>query len=142
MMDDQGDVGQQLDFGKIREKMDFSHWVLDHMEKMSDVQALADIRAYENMLNTLIFRLSPWWPKEKDEEGRDFKDRLEAARKKFNKKPDHPSNRERLEEKELLLAELLDEAGIAFTRRKKARISGGLQGLWDLFPPFLPAKKG
>jgi hypothetical protein len=127
--------------GKLRERLDFSQWVLDHMHRMTDVQAEPDLKAYEHMLNSLIFRLSPWWPKDKNEDGKTFEDRFEVARKKTHKDPRNPINRERLEDKELLLAELLDVTGIAFTRRKKARISGGLKRLWEEFPPFPPNKE-
>lgn len=127
--------------GKLRERLDFSQWVLEHMHRMTDVQAVPDLKAYEHMLNSLIFRLSPWWPKGKDKEGKDFKDRFEEVRKKTHRDPKNPQNRERLEDKELLLAELLDVTGIAFTRRKKAKISGELKRLWEEFPPFLPNKE-
>jgi len=130
MIDADGPDIQTID-GKIRERLDFAQWVLDHLEAMTDVQAGPNAKAYEGMLNTLIFRLAPYWP-----DG--FKADLDKARLKTHSNPTNKLNKDRLEEKELLLAQLLDETGIAFTRRKKAKISGGLKSLWEEFPPFLP----
>ena len=134
MMKGEGSAGDFAHDNKLRERLDFAQWVLDHMEKMSDVQAQGDMKSYERMLTTLIFRLSPWWPKGFDEE---FKE----VRAKIHKSPQNKLNFERIEGKELLLAKLLDETGIAFTRRKKAKISGGLKRLWEEFPPYLPNKE-
>jgi len=123
--------GEAIYDGKLREHLDFARWVLDHMEKMSDVQAQGDMKSYESMLTSLIFRLSPWWSP-------DFAEDFKKVRAKVHKNPQNKLNRVRIEGKELLLAKLLDETGIAFTRRKKAKITGGLKRLWEEFPPYLP----
>jgi len=123
--------GEAIYDGKLRERLDFAQWVLDHMEKMSDVQAQGDMKSYESMLTSLIFRLSPWWSP-------DFAEDFKKVRAKVHKNPQNRLNRVRIEGKELLLAKLLDETGIAFTRRKKAKITGGLKRLWEEFPPYLP----
>lgn len=129
MMDAESDSDSFAYDGKLRERMDIAHWVLDHMKRMSEVQAIPDLKAYEHMLNSLLFMLSPWWPN-------GFEDELTTARKKTNNNPTHHLNRERLEDKVKLLGKLLDETGIAFTRRKKAKISGEVKRLWEEFPPF------
>jgi len=130
MMKDEGSAGDFVHDGKLRERLDFAQWVLDHMEKMSDVQSEGDMKSYERMLTSLIFRLSPWWSP-------DFAEDFKKIRAKVHKNPQNKLNMDRIEGKELLLAKLLDETGIAFTRRRKAKISGGLKSLWDEFPPYL-----
>ena len=133
-MNDEGSASEFTHDGKLRERLDFSQLVLYHMEKMSDAQSEGDMRSYESMLTSLIFMLSPWW-----HDG--FKEDFKKVRAKFHKTPTNKLNKERLEGKQLLLAKLLDETGIAFTRRRKAKISGGLKSLWEAFPPFLPNKE-
>ena len=127
---------EEVQDGKLRERLDFSLWILNHMDRMTDVQAEGNVQKYENMLTTLIIRLTPWWPTEKNGDDTTFKDRFEKARKMNHNDPRNKIHKQRRELKEQLLAELLDATGIAFTRRKKAKISGGAKRLWEEFPPF------
>jgi hypothetical protein len=119
---------------KIREKLDIEQWALEHMMKMSDVQALGELTTYESMMNSFILSLSPYWPdgfKEKWD-----KVRMIAMGPEFS--PDDSKHKERLMEKELLKAELIEQIGIGFTKKKKAYLRGGLKRLWEIYPPSTP----
>lgn len=116
---------------RIRERVDYEQWVFEHLMEMTRVQSEGELRKYENMLNTLILSLSPYWP-----EG--FKEEWEEARSKTHPDPGNPINQQRLEQKELLKAKLIDQIDIGFTKKKKMRLKGGLLKLWEMFPPFPP----
>lgn len=118
---------------RIREKIDFEMWVFEQKLEMVRVQSMGDLRTYENMLNSLVNSFHPWWPD-------DFEGKWELARKKTHPDATNPLNRERLEAKEILLAGLIDDMGIGFTKKKKMNIKDGVPYLWKAFPPFPPNK--
>lgn len=118
---------------KIREKIDAEQWVYEHRLLMTRVQAENELGIYENMMNSLVNSFRPYWP-----EG--FKERWEAARQKSHADAGNPLNKERLEEKECLLAELIDSMDIGFSKKRKMKISRGLEPLWKLYPPYPPSK--
>ena len=121
---------------KIRERVDIEQWALEHLMKMSDVQAMGEWGTYEGMLNTFILSLSPYWP-----EGFEGKwDTVRAVGSEPKYRPDDKIHKERLMKKELLKAELIDAIGIGFTKKRKAKIKGGLKRLWEIYPP-IPANK-
>ena len=114
---------------RIREKIDFEMWVFEQKLEMTRVQSMGDLRTYENMLNSLVNSFHPWWPD-------DFETRWEEARKMFHVDPMNELNRKRLEAKEILLAGLIDDMGIGFTKKKKMKITQGVYKLWEMFPPY------
>ena len=114
---------------RIREKIDFEMWVFEQKLEMTRVQSMGDLRTYENMLNSLVNSFHPWWPD-------DFEAKWELARKKFHPDATNQINRERLEKKEVLLATLIDDMGIGFTKKKKIRITQGVYKLWEMYPPY------
>jgi hypothetical protein len=119
---------------KIREKIDFEQWVFEQKLEMTRVQSMGDLRTYENMLNSLVNSFHPWWPD-------DFEAKWEEARKMTHPDPVNEINRKRLEAKEILMATLIDDIGIGFTKKKKMKISQGVPYLWKAFPPFPENKK-
>lgn len=136
MMEDGADLAPQI-IDKIRERMDIEQWALEHLMKMSDVQVIGEWGIYEGMMNTFILSLSPYWPdgfKEKWD-----KVRMLGTEPKYS--PGDPIHKERLTEKELLKAELIDAIGIGFTKKKKAKIGGGLKRLWEMYPPIPPSNE-
>jgi len=116
---------------KVRERLDIEQWFFEQLLEMTKVQSVGDLRIYENMINTLILRLSAHWP-----EG--FEKKWNGVRTMFSLDPMNQVNRERLEQKEVLLAELMDKIGIGFTRTKKIEMKKGMEPLWKLFPPNPP----
>lgn len=119
---------------RIREKIDFEMWVFEQKLEMTRVQSMGDLRTYENMLNSLVNSFHPWWPE-------DFEAKWELARKKFHPDATNQINRERLEAKEVLLAGLIDDMGIGFTKKKKMKITQGVYPLWEMYSPFPPEKR-
>lgn len=119
---------------KIREKIDFEQWVFEQKLEMTRVQSMGDLRTYENMLNSLVNSFHPWWP-----DG--FEAKWDEARKMVHPEPTNELNRKRLEAKEILMATLIDDIGIGFTKKKKMKISQGVYKLWDMFPPNPPDKQ-
>lgn len=119
---------------KIREKVDYEQWVFEHLMEMTIVQAKGELKIYENMLNTMIISLSPYWP-------HDFKEKWDAIRLKSHPDPMNPLNKARLEDKEFLKAELIDRIEIGFTKKKRMKLSKGVLKLWEMFPPFPPSSK-
>ena len=119
---------------RIREKIDFEMWVFEQKLEMVRIQSMGDLRTYENMLNSLVNSFHPWWPE-------NFEVKWEEARKKTHPDATNPMNRERLEAKEVLLATLIDDMGIGFTKKKKMRITQGVYKLWEIYPPFPPDKQ-
>lgn len=118
---------------RVREKIDYEQWVFQHRLEMTKVQAKGNLSLYENMLNTLINSFSPHWP-----DG--FKEKWELARKIWHPEAKNPINTRRIEQKELLMAELMDQMGIGFTKKQKITIKGGVLELWKMFPPWPPKK--
>ena len=118
---------------RIREKIDFEMWVFEQKLEMTRVQSMGDLRTYENMLNSLVNSFHPWWPD-------DFQGKWDEARKLTHADPMNQINRERLEKKEVLLAGLIDDMGIGFTKKKKMKITQGVYKLWEMFSPFPPEK--
>jgi len=119
---------------RIRERLDYEQWVFEHLLEMTRVQSTGDPETYENMLNTLILTLRPYWPD-------DFEGRWKVVRGKWHPDRANPINRERVEDKEMLKAELIDKMEIGFTRKKKMIMKGGLEPLFRIFPPFPPNKE-
>lgn len=119
---------------RIRERLDYEQWVFEHLLEMTRVQSIVDPETYENMLNTLILTLHPYWP-----DG--FEERWQKARAKWHPDKSNPINRERVEDKEILKAELIDKMEIGFTRKRHLNISGGMEPLFKLFPPFPQSKE-
>ena len=114
---------------RIRERLDYEQWVFEHLLEMTRVQSVADPVTYENMLNTLILTLHPYWP-----DG--FEARWKEARAKYHPDKNNPLNLERVEDKEMLKAELIDKMEIGFTKKKKMHMKGGLLPLWKMYSPF------
>lgn len=119
---------------KIREKVDYEQWIFEHLMEMTRVQSGGERKKYENMLNTLILSLSPYWP-----DG--FKEKWEEIRKMHHPDPWNKINDERIEAKELLKAELIDKIGVGFTKKRKMQMKGGLLKLWEMYPPFPPSSE-
>jgi len=119
---------------KIREKIDFEMWVFEQKLEMTRVQAMGDLRTYENMLNSLVNSFYTWWPE-------NFEADWEKARAMTHPDPMNEINKKRLETKEILLAKLIDDMGIGFTKKKKMKITQGVYKLWEIFPPFPPDKQ-
>lgn len=119
---------------RIREKIDFEMWVFEQKLEMVRVQSMGDLRTYENMLNSLVNSFHPWWPD-------DFEGKWKAAREMTHADPLNEINRKRIEAKEILLAGLIDDMGIGFTKKKKMKITEGVYKLWEMYPPYPPEKQ-
>jgi hypothetical protein len=135
-MDDGLELSPQV-IDQIRERMDIEQWALEHLMKMSDVQSVGAFGIYEGMMNSFILSLSPYWP-----EG--FKERWDEIRQMGTDPKYSPGDlihKERLTGKEMLKAELVDAIGIGFTKKKKARLGGGVKRLWELYPPIPPSNE-
>ena len=130
------DVPEELKEGsyRIREKIDFEQWVFEQKLEMTRVQSQGYAETYENMLNSLVNSFHPWWPEE-------FEAKWDEARKMVHPDRMNELNRKRLEAKEVLLATLIDDMGIGFTKKKKMKITQGVYKLWDMFPPYPPEKQ-
>lgn len=118
----------------IREKIDLEQWFYEQLLEMTRVQAEGNLKTYENMQNTIILRLRQNWP-----DG--FEAEWNEARKSFHPDPKNIANKTRLELKEMLISKLMDEIGLGFTKKKKMKITKGVQSLWEAFPPFPPPKE-
>ena len=115
---------------KVRQQLDFEQLIFLHLDRMSAVQAERDMAQYEGMLNSMVYRLHPYWPDT-------FKVEWDALKSKVNKEdPTDPINYERLVEKEILLSRLMENMGILFTKKKKLVFKGDTEKLWKLFPPL------
>ena len=115
------DVPEELKEGsyRIREKIDFEQWVFEQKLEMTRVQSQGYAETYENMLNSLVNSFHPWWPEE-------FEAKWDEARKMVHPDRMNELNRKRLEAKEVLLATLIDDMGIGFTKKKKMKITQGV----------------
>jgi len=130
------DVPEELKEGsyRIREKIDYEQWVFEQKLEMTRVQSMGDLQTYENMLNSIVNGFHPWWP-----DG--FETKWEDTRKMSHPDRQNEINRKRLEAKEILMATLIDDMGIGFTKKKKMKFSQGVPYLWKAFPPFPENKK-
>lgn len=117
---------------KIRERLDIEQWALEHMTKMSEVQAYGEWTIYEGMMNSFILSLSPYWP---DGFEKKWDEIREIGMGPEHDAPDDPLHKQRLMKKELLKAELIDAIGIGFTKKRRAKV-GDLARLWELYPPI------
>ncbi len=133
----------QTDSYSLREKIDFESWFFEQMLEMTRVQSIPDLKTYENMLNTLIMRLSAWWPEGFEAEWKKIRelDPTKMTQDERQSRPPDEINKERLELKELALSRLINEMGIGFTKKKKMHITEGVKPLWDLYPPFPPSSE-
>jgi len=131
-MDDETILDKGFSQEKVREKIDFEVWIYEHRLEMTKVQADRGMATYENMLNSLINSLIPYWP-----EG--FEAKWDIARNLKHPDPNNEKNRLRVETKERLMAELIEAMGIGFTRKKKAIMKAGGGKLWELYSPLPPA---
>jgi len=124
----------------LREKIDFESWFFEQMLEMTRVQATPDLKTYENMLNTLIMRLSAWWPEGFETDWKKIRE-MDPKKMPPDGRPPDEINKERLELKELALSKLINEMGIGFTKKKKLHITEGVKPLWDLYPPYPPSSE-
>jgi hypothetical protein len=114
---------------RIREKIDYETLIFIRKEEMIFAQSRGELEKYENMLNSTVNDFHPLWPD-------DFEAKWKKLREMRHPDPGNALNKQRIEEKETLLADLIDGLGLGFTKKKKMKITQGVYKLWEMFPPY------